>query len=424
MWGPVGGIRNIRNILALVRRKDAERINGSPVWTATAGASLLAVWVCTDQEHSDPVFQKVQREIQDPHSGCPTNPSDEQCSRPRPLAVDGAQVSLLLETWRPGMMPWRGQTTRCDFLPDEYDEESGYTEQDRFFQTLEYHRALLFDYYRRWGDSLKEDTDKASHVDKWPRNVPSSKQIGALESDLIFCKRSSSEGDHKCDDLEFRIATFYVQADDQEMQRKGFKTVKHLAETGHPSGMCYYAMLLNDGKIPGVDANPQQAVVWWRRCVDYHRHIVATYELGNANYLGDGVPENPELAVRLFRRAANLGHPGAAYMLGECLLDGVGIERDRANALEWLVTAAELGHQLARSRVIAVLNEEIQYLDNGRAQEERRAVEASKWVTGEDEAKIRAVNIERRFTIGGGSRNPKVQQRRQTKVAESRGETP
>ena len=183
-------------------------------------------------------------------------------------------------------------------------------------------------------------------------------------------------------------------------------------------------ILLNEGKIPGVDANPQLAVVWFRRCVDYHRHIKATYELATANYLGEGTPENPETAVKLYRRAAHLGHAGAAYMLGECLLDGVGADRDRENALEWLVTAAELGHILARRRVFTILNEDYENLDAGKANEERKQEEAAKWINLREEKKVKAVNIERRFSIGGGSRNPKVMAKRQTKVKESRDEAP
>jgi TPR repeat protein len=68
-------------------------------------------------------------------------------------------------------------------------------------------------------------------------------------------------------------------------------------------------ILLNEGLIPGIDINPQLAVVWWRRCVDTHGHINATYELATAYYLAEGVAENATSAVRYFRRAANLGHP-------------------------------------------------------------------------------------------------------------------
>jgi TPR repeat protein len=178
--------------------------------------------------------------------------------------------------------------------------------------------------------------------------------------------------------------------------------------------------ILNHGIKNVVDANPQQAVVWWRRCVDSHKHIEATYELANAFYLAEGVPENAEYAVKLFRRAAHLGHAGAAYMLGVLLLDGVGAERDRAYSLEWLVTAAELGHQLARKRVMTVLTEEYESLDSGQAEEEKKQSEVKKWVGMEEEGKIRSVNIERRHTIGGGPRNPEVMARRLSKVAESR----
>jgi len=134
------------------------------------------------------------------------------------------------------------------------------------------------------------------------------------------------------------------------------------------------------------------------------------------------VAENPKLAVKLFRRAAHLGHAGAAYLLGECLLDGVGTERDRANALEWLVTAAELGHQLARKRVMVILQQDYEKLDAGQAEMGRRD-EALKWVSSANEEKVRDVNIERRFTIGGGSWNPQISARRRTKVEESRDKT-
>jgi len=61
--------------------------------------------------------------------------------------------------------------------------------------------------------------------------------------------------------------------------------------------------------------------------------------------------------VEYFYHAADCGHAGAAYtILGDCVLDGIGVERDRGEALEWLVVSAELGHRgRARSRVLAVL---------------------------------------------------------------------
>jgi len=57
----------------------------------------------------------------------------------------------------------------------------------------------------------------------------------------------------------------------------------------------------------------------------------------------------------LFKLASEQNHPAACYMLGDCLLDGCGVDFDRGLALGWLVRAVELGHRGARSRVMAVL---------------------------------------------------------------------
>jgi TPR repeat protein len=162
---------------------------------------------------------------------------------------------------------------------DEYDEETGYTESERFFQCLDYHRSLLFDYHRRWGPYLNEKdeekkeekkekqkkehnyyhgtiNDKEVNVSaKWPRKIPNATEARALETDLVFCKRSlkttkydiKSSGDaKKCQDIQFRIAAYYCKLkEDEEGQRKGFKLVKELAEQGHVDGMCYYGACLS-----------------------------------------------------------------------------------------------------------------------------------------------------------------------------------
>jgi TPR repeat protein len=54
-----------------------------------------------------------------------------------------------------------------------------------------------------------------------------------------------------------------------------------------------------------------------------------------ALYTGEDVQRDPKLAAKYFHMVAKL-HVGAAYMLGGGLLDGVGVERNRAAALVWL----------------------------------------------------------------------------------------
>ena len=120
-------------------------------------------------------------------------------------------------------------------------------------------------------------------------------EIPSLETDFGYCNRKTKAGGTTakqqqdmerqtyCDNLQFRLAAFYLQqVDDPDMQLAGFKLVKELAERGHADGMCLCAIVLNEGRVPGVEANPSLATVWWRRAVDDHRHVASTYELAVA----------------------------------------------------------------------------------------------------------------------------------------------
>lgn len=137
------------------------------------------------------------------------------------------------------------------------DLDSGYTEAERFYQCLDYHRSLLFDYRRRWekADAEHEETgergENTNSSDKktstgnhnsWPRRVPTDGEISALETDLKFCLRDPNhvENSASCHNLQFRIASYYLAQDDPVSQHNGFKKIKLLAEQGHPDAMCYY----------------------------------------------------------------------------------------------------------------------------------------------------------------------------------------
>jgi len=133
---------------------------------------------------------------------------------------------------------------------------------------------------------------------------------------------------------------------------------------GHGDGMVGWGVCLHDGR--GVDgtgaaegAAEKLACEWWLRAAELHRHPQAAYELGVASYTGAGVPESEAAACALFRQAvdwSNATHPAALYMLGDCLLEGIGVrQRDGARALSLLKLSGDLGHRGARSRLLALL---------------------------------------------------------------------
>ena len=98
---------------------------------------------------------------------------------------------------------WLCTTTRCDdgLLYAEKDFPDGYSEAERFFEVLAYHRSLLPDYVHRWS----KRSSRTYHA-RWPRNVPSTEEISSLELDLRFCSRSPNYRDatSACQDLQFR----------------------------------------------------------------------------------------------------------------------------------------------------------------------------------------------------------------------------
>ena len=258
-----------------------------------------------------------------------------------------------------------------------------------------------------------------------------------------MCKRSPNYRDvtSYCNTVQFKVASALLQSSFEKEYSKGLALMKDLAERGDADGMCGFGICLMLGR-GGLECNPIQAIGWFRRCVEMHNHPQAMYELGVALYIGEGVVENEDQAARYFRKAAKLGNVPAAYMYGECLLDGVGVARDRAKALTWLVRSAQSGHKTAQSRVLAVLDylndtqtpkklnirakttsitenncnntsgpaDELED-DDMELEEEKMLIEKLMWERDR-------VQIEKRYTIGGSS--PAVLARRRTIVQESR----
>ena len=58
--------------------------------------------------------------------------------------------------------------------------------------------------------------------------------------------------------------------------------------------------------------------------------------------------QNETEAVKLFLKAAEKGDANAQYYLGKCLLDGVGINQNKTDAVSWLKKADSLGNMSAK----------------------------------------------------------------------------
>lgn len=77
-------------------------------------------------------------------------------------------------------------------------------------------------------------------------------------------------------------------------------------------------------------------------------HAKAQFRLGCLYVFGQGVREDPEKAVALFRRAAEQGDADAQNNLGGMYAEGLGVERDLTRAYMWFELAAGAGHEMAK----------------------------------------------------------------------------
>ncbi len=71
------------------------------------------------------------------------------------------------------------------------------------------------------------------------------------------------------------------------------------------------------------------------------------YHLGLNYYDGLGDPPNYAKAVTHFKRAAQLNHPQAQGMLGQCYRNGRGVNRDLKKAFHWIEKAAKQSDTIA-----------------------------------------------------------------------------
>ena len=100
------------------------------------------------------------------------------------------------------------------------------------------------------------------------------------------------------------------------------------------------------------------AVVWWRLeslgmigILARFGNAKAQYTLGVFHDRGTGVPKDPKLAAKWFRKAAEKGYAKAQFHLGACHEYGRGVAKDYTEAVKWYRKAAEQGYARAQNNL-------------------------------------------------------------------------
>ena len=168
-----------------------------------------------------------------------------------------------------------------------------------------------------------------------------------------FCGSTAGHKD-RCIEVRFNLATALVfnGIDCPE----GLAMYRKLAIEGVPDGQVAVGVTLVEGL--GVNEDLKEGVGWLKEA-SARGNPQGQYELGTLYYTGNAepfIPESNEKAFELFEKAAEQGHMCGMYMCADMLIEGLGVEQDKARAVNLLYEAGERGHRTARYTLLAMLD--------------------------------------------------------------------
>jgi TPR repeat protein len=140
-----------------------------------------------------------------------------------------------------------------------------------------------------------------------------------------------------------------TRAIDNGNPAQAFKLLSPLASSGNPAAQYRLGILYYLGQ--GVPEDENQAVILWKKAAA-QGSTDAMYQLGSAFLFGSQaaktVPDPDREAAIWYFQAASAGHVEAQYHLGLLFLAGKGVIDSRTEAARWMRKAAAQGHPEAR----------------------------------------------------------------------------
>ena len=170
---------------------------------------------------------------------------------------------------------------------------------------------------------------------------------GATQMDWAALKSDLGEAGARC-----RIALYWCRSEQLTQFNRGLTDLNHMAERGDVEAISTLAELYLVG-APHREPDYDLA----------YRYALEAGEQGNASschimgtLLRDELDRDQDLlrALSWFRKAAERGHPGAQYRLGEMLVFGQGGSKNLAEGYYWLTKAVHRSERLPRGLVSKV----------------------------------------------------------------------
>jgi TPR repeat protein len=135
------------------------------------------------------------------------------------------------------------------------------------------------------------------------------------------------------------------QAYEKRDYAKSLALATPLAEAGNAVAQTILGFQYDSGS--GVRQDPEQAVKWFKKSAA-QGDALGQFGLGTMFDRGRGVERNPVEAVKYYRLAAVQGLALARMAIGRAYLNGDGVQKDEAEAITWYRDPAEEGYASAQ----------------------------------------------------------------------------
>lgn len=196
-------------------------------------------------------------------------------------------------------------------------------------------------FFLRFSDTFqdklkKEDYQKAEELNDWLQG----QRVGTEIVEYMWFLKAAEQGHSRAQ----QFTTLYPE---EKKEYEEFQHNQEAADNGDPEAMYAMGLYYNASDSP-VYKNEQKALQWVEKaaeagCAKALCALAMAYIKGFGNITAFHLGYNPEKAVALFRKAADLGNINAYYGLGRCYEEGRGVKRDLEEAEKWLEKAVASG---------------------------------------------------------------------------------
>ncbi len=119
------------------------------------------------------------------------------------------------------------------------------------------------------------------------------------------------------------------------------------AKNNNESPLCQYFVWIDEGDNYYNSGKYDDAVKSYQKAADLNNPVGMCY-IGDCYMEGKGVQKNPEMAFEYYQRAANCRLPEGELKLGKCYLYGTGTAKDRNSAKFWIKQSADQDNEEAK----------------------------------------------------------------------------